>query len=198
MRHRADVAAALRRWGDRQRRGGTPEAVAPDGDLLFFLIDIDRFQHVNDRCGHAAGDAVLRQMPARLAALFRESDHLVRWGGEEFLVVARDSRRAQAKDLAGRARRAVADKPFVLDDGEPLACTCSIGFAALPLLPGQPLALVWEATVGLADAALYRVKAGQRNGWATPLAEGRLPLRQLARATRRAEARGWPRAMLGA
>ena len=199
----ADVAAALRRWGDPQRRaGGTPEAVAPDGDLLFFLIDIDRFKQVNDRFGHAAGDAVLRQMPARLAAVFRESDHLVRWGGEEFLVVARDSRRAHAEDLAERARRAVADAPFLLDDGAPLACTCSIGFAALPLLPGQPLALDWEATVGLADAALYRVKAGQRNGWAgvvdaggldaaalqrlaaagwaTALAEGRLPLRQSA------------------
>ncbi len=160
-----DVAAALRRWAD-ARRTARPDTPPPDADLVFFLIDIDRFKQVNDRFGHAAGDAVLRQIPARLAAVFREADHLVRWGGEEFLVVARDSRRAHAEELAERARRAIADTPFVLDDGEPLSCTCSIGFAALPLAPEHPRALDWEDTVRLADAALYRVKAMQRDGWA--------------------------------
>ena len=183
-----DVAAARRRWAEHARH---PGATAPDADLLFFLIDIDRFKQVNDRFGHAAGDAVLRQMPARLASVFREADHLVRWGGEEFLVVARGSRRAHAPELAERARRAVAEAPFVLDDGEPLSCSCSIGFAALPLAPAHPQALDWEDTVRLADAALYRVKAGQRNGWAGVVDAGALE----APALQRLAAAGWTQAL---
>jgi diguanylate cyclase (GGDEF)-like protein len=163
----ADVAVALRRWEDHQRRGAPHGAAPPaDADLLFFIVDVDHFKRVNDLHGHAAGDAVLRQFRARLAAVFRDADHLVRWGGEEFLVVARGSDRAHAAELAERARRAVADTPFTLDDGQALHCTCSIGFAALPLAQAHPRALDWEDTVGLADAALYRVKAHRRNGWA--------------------------------
>ncbi len=187
----ADVAAALRRWADHRRRDGDAKAAPPDADLVFFLIDIDRFKQVNDRFGHAAGDAVLRQVPARLATVFREADHLVRWGGEEFLVVARGSRRAHAEELAERARRAVADTPFLLDDGEPLACSCSIGFAALPLAPGHPHALDWEDTVRLADAALYRVKAAQRNGWAGVVDAGGLD----GAALQRLGAAGWAQAL---
>ncbi|HRD94200.1 MAG TPA: GGDEF domain-containing protein, partial [Accumulibacter sp.] len=90
------------------------------------------------------------QMCDRLAGVFRDTDYLVRWGGEEFLVVARAT---------------VADQPFELDDGSLLAKTCSIGFCCFPLATQYPGALGWSAVVNIADAALYVVKSSGRNGW---------------------------------
>jgi diguanylate cyclase (GGDEF)-like protein len=134
-------------------------------DLIFFLVDIDHFKQVNDQHGHAAGDAVLRQMRERLQQVFREADYIVRWGGEEFLIVARGSARAHAAELAERAWAAVSERPFRLDDGSPLHKSCSVGFACFPLAPELADALDWTATLKVADAALYAVKRGGRNSW---------------------------------
>jgi diguanylate cyclase (GGDEF)-like protein len=158
----ADIAKSVRIHEDSLRLG-TP--LPEDADLIFFLIDIDHFKQVNDRYGHAAGDAVLVQMRRRLEAIFRESDYLVRWGGEEFLVVARDTGRECAAELAERARAAVADEPFVLPDGGALPKTCSIGYACFPPARRFPQALGWQAVGEIADAALYQVKNSGRNGW---------------------------------
>ena len=183
-----DVAQAVRHHEDHRRRG-TP--LPDNADIVFFLLDVDHFKQVNDQHGHAAGDAVLVQMRERLQQAFRQSDYLVRWGGEEFLVAARATARARAPELAERARAAVADAPFVLDDGTLLHKTCSVGFAAFPPSPDWPDALSWPEVVDLADAALYAVKHGGRNGWvgvmqaAAPSAEAlraaaRQPLAQWA------------------
>jgi diguanylate cyclase (GGDEF)-like protein len=158
----AEVALSVRRHESCFRQG---LPVPVDADLIFFLIDIDHFKEVNDVHGHAAGDAVIRQMRSRLEPVFRATDFLVRWGGEEFLVVARGSSRGHAAELAERARAAVADRPFELDDGRLLARSCSVGFACFPLVPAQPEALDWSAAVNSADAALYAVKSAGRNGW---------------------------------
>ncbi|MDH0863573.1 diguanylate cyclase [Mitsuaria sp. GD03876] len=157
-----DVALAVRRHEQARGDGAPPP---DDGDLIFFLLDLDLFKALNDRLGHAAGDAVLQQMRARLTAVFREADYLVRWGGEEFLIVARGTSRAHAADLAERARRQVSDAPFELGEGRQVEVTCSVGFAAFPLSPALPRALDWAATVAMADEALYVVKRGGRNGW---------------------------------
>lgn len=156
------VAQAIRRH-ENHRLHGTP--LGDDADLVFFLVDIDHFKDVNDQHGHAAGDAVLRQMRARLQQVFRAGDHLVRWGGEEFLVVAVSSSRHGAELLAERMRVAVADLPFLLDDGRTLHKTCSIGYACLPLSPVWPRALDWQQVLNVADAALYAAKTAGRNGW---------------------------------
>ena len=158
----ADVAQVVRRHEQHLRAGGLP----PDeADLVFFLIDIDHFKQVNDEHGHAGGDAVLVQMRERLQQAFRQGDHLVRWGGEEFLIVARGLSRQRGAELAARACAVVAGTPFVLDDGTTLHRTCSVGYATLPLGPKLPGALDWSVVVDLADAALYAVKRSGRNGW---------------------------------
>ncbi len=136
-----------------------------DADLIFFLLDIDHFKQINDQHGHAAGDAVIGQMRERLERVFRDTDYLVRWGGEEFLIVARATSRAHAASLAERVLNAVATQPFALDDGSFLYKTCSIGFSCFPLSPQHPRALDWAASVDTADAALYAVKRAGRNGW---------------------------------
>jgi len=175
-----DLRLLLRRYEEAQRHGLPPPE---DADLCFFLIDIDHFKQVNDQHGHAAGDAVLVQMRERLQEVFREADYLVRWGGEEFLVVARGTARAAAPDLAERARQAVGRRPFVLagsgQTGRALSRSCSIGFACYPLRQSQPRAVPWATVLNLADAALYTAKREGRNRWVGVLDGNALPPQRL-------------------
>ncbi|UGQ46860.1 sensor domain-containing diguanylate cyclase [Massilia endophytica] len=156
----ADVALSLRRYDERAT------SASPDRDLVFFMVDMDYFKEVNDTHGHAAGDAILVQMQERLREVFRETDYLVRWGGEEFLVLARAIQREEAWAVAERVRNAVASRPFELPDGHCIDRSCSIGFACFPFLPEAPRLLNWSQVVGLADQALYVAKHSGRNGWA--------------------------------
>jgi diguanylate cyclase (GGDEF)-like protein len=135
------------------------------GDLIVLMVDLDHFKNVNDTHGHAAGDAVLVDLAVLLLETFRSSDVVVRWGGEEFLVVVRFVDRAHAGELAEKLRAAVAAHPFTLPDGTILRRTCSIGVAVWPHSPSSPHALPWERVVDLADAALYEAKRSGRNAW---------------------------------
>jgi diguanylate cyclase (GGDEF)-like protein len=153
---------ARRRVAEAQR---LEQALPSDADLSFVMIDLDHFKRINDELGHAAGDAVLAQMRPRLQQVFSESDYLVRWGGEEFLVVVRGTSRERLADLAERARCAVADMPFIIPNGKPLRVTCSIGFACYPLDPAEPREAPWSAVLAVADAALYAAKREGRNRW---------------------------------
>lgn len=137
-----------------------PEA----SDLIVFLLDLDHFKRVNDQHGHAAGDEVLRQVRGRLQRVFREDDYLVRWGGEEFLIVARQVDRELAPQLAERLRLAFNQDAFTLPTGD-LVQTCSVGFACYPFLPHAPQAVSWHQVIDLADQALYLAKTAERNTW---------------------------------
>ncbi len=159
----ADVALTVRHYEASATHGHAE--LESEQDLLFFLIDIDHFKRINDAHGHMGGDAVLTQMRGRLEQVFRATDYLVRWGGEEFLIVARGTPRSRAAELAERARQAVSAEPFVLDGGLQVAQTCSVGFSAFPLCTRLPRALDWHAAIDLADAALYDAKEGGRNAW---------------------------------
>ena len=164
----ADVAMSLRGYDGGQHRGQQPPGreLHAAHDLVFFMVDIDHFKEVNDRYGHAAGDAILVQMTERLREVFRESDYVIRWGGEEFLVLARATHRDDARMVVERMRRVVAEREFVLPDGVRLSKTCSIGFACFPFLPAQPRLLSWSQVVELADQGLYIAKRSGRNAWA--------------------------------
>jgi diguanylate cyclase (GGDEF)-like protein len=171
----ADVALSLRGYDNLQQPQHRPpnecDRQAPN-DLVFYMVDLDHFKHVNDRYGHAAGDSILVQMQERLREVFRESDYVIRWGGEEFLVLARATHRDDASVLAERMRRAVGERDFVLPDGELLRKTCSIGFACFPFLPAQPRLLSWSQVVELADQGLYIAKRSGRDAWAALHATG--------------------------
>jgi diguanylate cyclase (GGDEF)-like protein len=150
----ADAATVVR-----LHAGG--EGASGRADLLFILLDIDHFKQVNDAHGHAAGDAVLVKVADILRELFRTADHVVRWGGEEFLVVARFTDRGRGPELAEKIRAAVEAHVFRLPDGTELRKTCSIGIAAYP----NSAAPTWQAAIGVADAALYVAKREGRNRW---------------------------------
>jgi len=147
----------------RAREGGVLRGY--EGALL--LLDIDHFKAINDRHGHAGGDAVLTEVARRLALAVREEDLLARWGGEEFLVATRKLSPGQLSALAERLLHAVGDAPVELPgSGALLRLTASIGHASLPLpgrgaTPARPIG--WERGLKLADAALFLAKRQGRN-----------------------------------
>jgi diguanylate cyclase (GGDEF)-like protein len=141
--------------------GGASHANA---DLVFFLLDLDWFKEVNDRYGHLAGDEVLVGLSALLGKIMRESDTLVRWGGEEFLFIARNTSRSEATAIAERIRVAVEQHEFGAGDAR-VQLTCSIGFAAFPFLPEARQRFTWEDVVDVADVCLYAAKRAGRDCW---------------------------------
>jgi diguanylate cyclase (GGDEF)-like protein len=158
-----DVALVDRRY--RERNHGPSEVEADNVDLLFLMIDIDHFKQINDIYGHAAGDRVLEQMSSILIENSRQSDTAVRWGGEEFLLVARFTDSGFAPTLAERLRQGVADHPFDLGDGRSEKLTCSIGYAQYPVFPNNTRNVHWEEVINLADHCLYAAKQTWRNAW---------------------------------
>jgi diguanylate cyclase (GGDEF)-like protein len=131
--------------------------------LWVMMLDLDHFKRVNDEHGHDAGDAVLRQLADVLRDTVRRGDVVARWGGEEFVVVARDADGAAGGALAERIRENVAGHRFELPGGGKLQLTCSIGYAIYPFWDAQPQALRWDDVLGVADTALYRAKQHGRN-----------------------------------
>ena len=140
------------------------DAMHGNADLIFFLLDLDWFKDVNDRFGHLAGDEVLVGLSALLAKTMRESDTLVRWGGEEFLFIARNASRAEAPVIAERMRVAVEGHEFQTGDTV-VRLTCSIGFAAFPFVTGDRQLFSWEDVVDIADVCLYAAKRAGRDCW---------------------------------
>lgn len=136
-----DIAAEI----SRARRQNTP--------LSCVLLDIDHFKEVNDTFGHQAGDYVLRELSALLRRTVRAYDILVRWGGEEFLVVLPGVDHEQALKLAERIRQAVENMALAGIGG----VTASVGVAAL----GNDYS--FDAMFAAADRRLYSAKASGRN-----------------------------------
>ncbi|UTA46816.1 diguanylate cyclase [Simiduia sp. 21SJ11W-1] len=134
-------------------------------DLVFFLLDLDNFKSVNDHYGHACGDQVLSQMRPVLSQIFRETDYQVRWGGEEFLVVARFSQRENAALLAERLRTLVEGMHFRLEGNQQVQLTLSIGFACFPFYTDRPGHYNWTQVVDIADLCLCAAKRSGRNQW---------------------------------
>ena len=122
------------------------------------LLDVDHFKHVNDTYGHAAGDAVLVEIAQRLQALVRQHDVVVRWGGEEFVLVLPGTAAEGMTVLAERALRAIAEAP-VMVEGRAVPVTVSLGCVSYPLLPGLP----WQDSLKVADLAMYHAKQHGRN-----------------------------------
>ncbi len=126
--------------------------------LAVFMVDLDHFKLINDRHGHLAGDAILRDVARRLTAGVRPYDAVGRYGGEEFLIVAPGIDPEGALEIASRVRELVAGRPVDCDRTR-IAVTASLGVAvSSPGRPPEPMLLVRAA-----DSALYRAKEGGRN-----------------------------------
>jgi len=137
--------------------------LAKEGRLsgTVFLIDIDHFKRINDVQGHAAGDSVLVEVAKRLSSALREDDLVVRWGGEEFLIVVKAREPAYAQALAQRLLDLIA-QPAIAHGQQMISVTASIGFASFPIEP-HGLNLNWERAIDLVDTVMYMAKAHGRN-----------------------------------
>jgi diguanylate cyclase (GGDEF)-like protein len=136
------------------------DAMQDGRPLAALLVDIDHFKRFNDRYGHPAGDACLRQVALLLREALREDDFIARIGGEEFAVLLRPGSEAVALQLAERMRRQVeaAAIPHDGQEGQEVV-TISLGLG----VTGPPQPLPPDALIAAADAALYRAKREGRN-----------------------------------
>jgi diguanylate cyclase (GGDEF)-like protein len=150
LANRRHLQEAIRRLGVDSAFSGT-----------VFLADLDHFKRINDTHGHAAGDTVLVEVAQRLRQVLREADLIVRWGGEEFLVVVRALDADAVQSLAQRMLDAIGGAPCV-HEGREVPVKVSIGYATFPLEPSR-LSVSWERAIGLVDTALYLAKAHGRN-----------------------------------
>jgi diguanylate cyclase (GGDEF)-like protein len=133
--------------------------------MFFMMIDLDGFKQINDRFGHHAGDLALIQVTETLQSCCRASDTIVRWGGDEFMVIGVASGIFQAKVLAERIREAVAEQRYDVGEGRSGRLSASIGIAPYPLIERRYGFCSWELVSAVADQAAYLAKANGRNGW---------------------------------
>ncbi len=147
LNHRA-LLPRLTQEISRAERYGEPLSVA--------LLDLDHFKRVNDEHGHLAGDQVLAEFAARVRAAVRRADLLVRWGGEEFLLILPESDVAAARATAERVRRHISRRRFAVP-GVKLHQTVSIGVTQWSV--GETP----ESLLERVDQAVYAAKDGGRD-----------------------------------
>ena len=155
----AEAGQVLRNY-ERARSSG--DRGVDHGDLIFLMVDVDFFKDVNDLHGHPAGDRLLQKVAERLSTVVRKSDVLVRWGGEEFLIMSRSADPAGTPAFCQRILE-VMSQPFDLGHGINVRKTCSVGWAPFPWCRDAYEAICAEEVIELADTALYRAKAWGRN-----------------------------------
>lgn len=135
-------------------------------DLVFLMVDLDNFKQINDEYGHDAGDRALKAFSKLLLGQMRESDYTIRWGGEEFLIVACEAEASHASTIAQRLMERVRHERFEIDDlGTEISITCSVGISYYPFNEATADTLDWEQVVQIADIAVYQAKQMGRDCW---------------------------------
>lgn len=150
------TACYSRRYFDDRMPAEVAYATRHQSPLGVLMIDVDHFKRVNDALGHSAGDDVLRGVGRRILDLVRTEDSVVRFGGEEFLILVRGVAKPGLVDLGERIRAALSRSPVESGRG-PVAVTVSVGVAMLDE-SHHP-----QALLELADVRLYRAKSAGRN-----------------------------------
>ncbi len=132
--------------------------------LVCLMLDVDHFKRVNDTWGHAAGDAVLRELAIRIESQVRASDVAARYGGEEFVVLLPGTDVGAAAKLAERIRREIAESAIDLPNGQSVTITASIGIAEVsPGRDDKDLKTLGDSLIARADVALYAAKSAGRD-----------------------------------
>lgn len=132
------------------------EAQGEQSPLCAVLLDLDNFKLINDEHGHLAGDEVLQRFARQLRDKLRQSDILCRWGGEEFILLLKNTDRQAAHDLAEKLRQQCAQQRYAIAD-QTLQVTASLGLSQWQ--PGESL----HSLLGRTDRALYRAKQSGRD-----------------------------------
>jgi len=182
-----EVVAFLAQKVQIRQSGTQRRSTAETGVYGVFLFDVDFFKKINDTLGHEAGDRMLQQFSYLLRRSVRQDDFVVRWGGEEFLVVLRFSDHDHLDQYARRVREQVERTTFLVSEasGGALKKTASLGYVSLPFFDEEPNLLEFEQALLLADQALYYAKESGRNRAVRAVSTGKVPqpaeLRQMVR-----------------
>jgi len=166
LRNRRYFRSVINTDISRIMRDSDPRTSSPrvrNRDLIFLIIDLDFFKNINDTYGHATGDIVLIEASNRIIAAMREFDLVVRWGGEEFLAVARDAEGEEAPRIAERILDTVGGTPIEIGDDQEIICTCSVGWSTISAHHISSQIPSYETTLNLADKGLYEAKQTGRN-----------------------------------
>ncbi|HSH57953.1 MAG TPA: GGDEF domain-containing protein, partial [Halomonas sp.] len=142
----------LRRLGDACHLPEEPEA-----PRALLMLDLDHFKAVNDRAGHAVGDALLQRVARELGEVIREEDHVARLGGDEFAVLLAPAPTEAIRRIAERIRESLAGLVFE-QEGERFPVSASVGVAMLTVAGESP-----ESLMKRADRASYRAKQLGKN-----------------------------------
>lgn len=141
---------------DRRRKGDVVEQDAIHYGMV--MIDIDFFKDVNDEFGHFIGDVVLSEFASLLENSVRRNDYIIRWGGEEFLIILSHTDTIHIKSFVARLGKKIEE--YVFDStNKKIHLTCSMGCLNIPFCTNVDL----DKIIGIADKALYKAKADGRN-----------------------------------
>ena len=127
------------------------------------MMDIDHFKRVNDLYGHDAGDMVLKGVAEVMQESVRADDILIRWGGEEFLIVLKNIPLNKMIEVVKKVRKAIEKHTFTTQSGTTLWVTVSMGVVFLPFFSSDPKLIAFENIITLADMALYHSKDNGRD-----------------------------------
>ncbi len=163
VRAERDALTGLRNHGAFQGELGDAvaraEARGPGACLALLMMDLDAFKRFNDTCGHPAGDGLLRTVAEAISGAIRDGDRAYRYGGDEFAVILPGAGRAEAREVADRIRKAVAEAADSVVGPSGPGITISVGIAGYPL-DGHAKDVLVQA----ADDDLFLAKPSQRDG----------------------------------
>lgn len=149
-----------RRAGEKAIPQAFRSAKSNNTQCAILLIDLDRFKPINDTHGHEAGDQVLIEVAKRLTHSLRQSDIIIRWGGDEFLVMIQQGHTPLDTPFVAEKLLTALTKPIPIDDGKEVQIGASIGVSIYPDHGEDPNVLF-----DLADKAMYHVKHSGRNDY---------------------------------
>lgn len=170
LAYRTDALTGIknRRFLESYLQDSLPSLVPFDTDnpkyMLVLLLDIDNLKPINDAYGHAAGDATISHAATLLSELIPENYNLIRWGGDEFLLLGITSNKEESTSLVNRLIGNVNAEQFLYLD-KPIALSCSAGFAHYPFDEEHSKLISWDQVTMLADKAMNCAKSDSECTW---------------------------------
>jgi len=147
--------------------------------LFFGMIDLNKLKMLNDTYGHEVGDKAIVHIANILKQECRLTDTIVRWGGDEFMVLGHVHDEITLERIAERIRSTVESTPMIIDDNNTVQLSCAIGLTFYPFCAHLPKLLNWEQITAIADRAMYLAKEYKLNDWVAIFSRKRLSSHEL-------------------